>query len=416
MCNGGITSDCRFAFPITKRTAALLLALACAVHAQETPAPQPTSSTAKAIPISFVPPPMDGTISLGIYDAKGTLVRVLHREADVEEFEAGTDALKTSWDGKNDAGEMMPSGKYHARGYAVDADVEGVGYFFNDWVTDEKSLRITKITAIELENGVPLLSAKLVDGGTLSLLGDMNANVMNTGQERPRHDKCEGAAGLAQVVEPISCAPGKGSTRWVIDRVAHEGTEVKQFSGSGELLRRLSIPAEDPQPQQIAASQDADMILLLEENSARQRLRSLTLLATKSDSGQAISDWKVEWEKTIAVHKDFGVANGKPVASGGKAPGDRISAKLQANALQKDARSTLEIVVGYDADGSFLKTANGLPLQSISETPHLTRIVLAPHGENTIDVFQDDAAVVEQFRATDLNQMMAFDCGEIELK
>jgi hypothetical protein len=72
MCNGGSTSDRRFAFPITKRTAALLLALACAVHAQETPAPQPTSSTAKAIPISFVPPPMDGTISLGIYDAKGT--------------------------------------------------------------------------------------------------------------------------------------------------------------------------------------------------------------------------------------------------------------------------------------------------------------------------------------------------------
>ncbi|HEY0369828.1 MAG TPA: hypothetical protein VGC85_09545, partial [Chthoniobacterales bacterium] len=77
---------------------------------------------------------------------------------------------------------------------------------------------------------------------------------------------------------------------------------------------------------------------------------------------------------------------------------------------------TLQVVVGYDEDGSFLKTADGLPLQSISETQHLTRIVLAPRGEKAIDIFQDDGAVVEQFRATDLDQMAAFDAGEIELK
>ena len=57
--------------------------------------------------ISFLPPPLDGTISLGIYDAKGKLVRVLHREADINEFTIGTDALSTTWDGKNDAGRMF---------------------------------------------------------------------------------------------------------------------------------------------------------------------------------------------------------------------------------------------------------------------------------------------------------------------
>ena len=61
--------------------------------------------------ISFLPPPLDGTISLGIYDAKGKLVRVLHREADINEFNIGTDALSTTWDGKDDAGENVPAGK-----------------------------------------------------------------------------------------------------------------------------------------------------------------------------------------------------------------------------------------------------------------------------------------------------------------
>ena len=86
--------------------------------------------------ISFLPPPLDGTISLGIYDAKGKLVRVLHREADINEFKIGADALSTTWDGKDDAGENAPAGKYSAHGFVVgDLKIEGVGFFFNDFVT-----------------------------------------------------------------------------------------------------------------------------------------------------------------------------------------------------------------------------------------------------------------------------------------
>ncbi|MFL6541501.1 MAG: FlgD immunoglobulin-like domain containing protein [Chthoniobacterales bacterium] len=382
-----------------KRLTCLLVSLAVvlAVHAQ-TPPP------ARDVKISFIPPPTEGTISLGIYDAKGTLVRVLHRETEVDELEAGNDALITHWDGKNDAGEPLPSGKYHARGYAVDADIEGIGYFFNDWVTDEDSLRIARITAIEIENGVPLLSVKLADGRGISLLCDVNANIMNTGDERPRRDTCDDA---------LSCATGKDNTRWTIARTGSDATQVKQFSSNGELLRHLTINPQDPQPQQIAASKDSDTILLLEENAAMQRLRSLTLVTTNEGN----SDWKIDFEKKIVAHQNFNVEIGKPVTSGGKTPTDRVSVKLQPNELQNKNRVTLEIVVGYDADGSFLKTADGLPLQSISETQHLTRIVLAPQGEkNRVDIFQDDGAVVEQFRASDLDQMAAFDGGEFDLK
>ena len=97
--------------------------------------------------ISFLPPPLDGTISLGIYDAKGKLVRVLHREADINEFKIGADALSTTWDGKDDGGENVPAGKYSAHGFVVgDLKIEGVGFFFNDWMTAEDSPRISRIS------------------------------------------------------------------------------------------------------------------------------------------------------------------------------------------------------------------------------------------------------------------------------
>jgi hypothetical protein len=132
----------------TKANAAILTAfLASALFAQESPTPTPfvmpeespassispegsatplpapeqtpSVSLAKSVRISFVPPPLEGRISLGIYDAKGRLVRVLHQEADLNEFKIGADALVTQWDGKNDDGEDLPAGKYHARGYLV---------------------------------------------------------------------------------------------------------------------------------------------------------------------------------------------------------------------------------------------------------------------------------------------------------
>jgi hypothetical protein len=41
---------------------------------------------------------------------------------------------------------------------------------------------------------------------------------------------------------------------------------------------------------------------------------------------------------------------------------------------------------------------------------------LAAKGENAVDVWQDDGTAVHQFRISDVDQIMAFDCGEIELK
>jgi hypothetical protein len=81
--------------------------------------PTPTASPARSIRITFVPPPLQGTISLGIYDAEAKLVRVLKQEAELDEFEVGDDGLSIRWDGKDDSGYDVTAGKYRARGYVV---------------------------------------------------------------------------------------------------------------------------------------------------------------------------------------------------------------------------------------------------------------------------------------------------------
>jgi hypothetical protein len=193
------------------------------------------------------------------------------------------------------------------------------------------------------------------------------------------------------------------------------------LSKNHELLRRIAIAENEPQPQAIAASTAEDRIFLVEEapHSSVNRLRALSLAESKTDGANGeVSGWKIDFEKKIIEHRNFSIENGKPIPSNSttKIPPAKISVKLQPNPLLADARVAVELAVGFDEDGSFLKTSDGLPLCSISETPALIRGLLAAHGSNALDVFQDDGAVVEQFRVTGVDQMMSFDCGGFELK
>jgi hypothetical protein len=420
--------------------------LALIARGQESPTPDPSvTPPTRSVRISFLPPPLDGAISLGIYDAKGKLIRVLHREADINEFKIGSDALSTTWDGKDDAGGNAPAGKYSAHGFVVgDLKIDGVGFFFNDWITSEDSPRIKHIDNLR-EQGDKLLLLVALSGGRDAIVtcdpsGKILASMLE-GPDRftelfePGHVGVQIESGKLLIyaaeewkplswpslIKPEHAALGSGGTIWLIDHVAENAAtvEVKQFAANGEFLRRLAYRPNDPQPKMVAASAREDKIFVLEETSELQRVRGLSLLATKTEGGeQPISDWKVDFEKRIVAHKDFSLVEGKPVASspaGANAP-EKLKIKLQSNPLLGDARLTVELAVGFDEDGSFLKASDGLPLFSISETPKLTRGLLAPHGSNALDVFQDDGAVVEQFRVTGVDQIMSFDCGGFELK
>jgi hypothetical protein len=207
------------------------------VTASPTPEQTPSASPARNVRISFVPPPLEGTISLGIYDRTGKLVRVLHQEAKLNEFKIGADALVTQWDGKNDDQGDLPAGKYHARGY---------------------------------------------------------------------------------LVGPLK-------------------------------VEELSHPT----------------------------------------------------------------AAGTPP---GNNPTTNVKVKLVPNPLANDKRSIVDVGIGFDSDGSYLKTIDELPLFTVSESPNLVRASITKNGEKSVDVWQDDGAVPRQFRVSNVDKMMAFDCGEFELK
>jgi hypothetical protein len=391
--------------------------------AQESPTPSPVpSAPARSVRISFAPPPIEGTISLGIYDRNGKLVRILHRESETDDFTIEHDALLTEWDGKNDAGEDLPPGKYGARGYAVGAlAIEGIAYFFNDWVIDENSPHIARITGLALNHNELNLAAHLASGEDACVVYDPARDTMiGIAKNRSLPTTQNPALKADDAIDPIAFAPGRNNTLWVVDHPekGSKELEVKQLSATREILRRLSYQAKEPQPKAIVAAPNEDKIFVLEENSDLQRVRGLTLIATTTDAEkqQAVSDWKVDLEKKIVAHKDFTLDNGKPIPTAGKAAPGRIIQKLQPNPLKQDKRGSVELAVGVDSDGSYLKTSDGLPLRTISETPNLVRALLTSHGEKTIDVFQDDDAVVEQFRISGTDQMMAFDCGDFELK
>ena len=118
-----------------------------------TPEQTPSASPARSVRIIFVPPPLEGTISLGIYDGNGKLVRVLHQEAELNEFIVGADALVTQWDGKNDDGEDLSAGKYHARGYAIGhVKIEETGKTQEPPLIDSPDFVRVKLVANPLEN------------------------------------------------------------------------------------------------------------------------------------------------------------------------------------------------------------------------------------------------------------------------
>ena len=385
------------------------------------PSPSPSTPPLRRVVLRFALPPMEGTISLGIYDHEGKLVRALHREDAISEFSAGHDALETVWDGNDDKGNPVPVGKYGARGYVVgDLKVEGIEYFFNDWVTDEKSPHIRHLWQLWMDNGELHVNADLANDKKTTFVCDQSTGAI-TGEIPLRFGvHCNEIPALPNLIAPIDCAAGRNGTTWFVDTRGGNGPhQVKQISRNHELLRRLDYVGDDPQPVPIEASATEEKIFVLEQNELLQRFRGLGLIRTMTDTAEGtVSDWKSFFDKKIIAHQNFSLVKDKPVAASATAGGapDKIAQTLLPNPLQHDRPGRATLAVGLDPDGSFLRTEDGLPLRTISDTPNLSRALINSTGNKAADVFQDDGAVVEQYRISGLDQMMAFDCGDFELK
>src|SRR6201987_3369481 len=119
--------------------------------------------------LMFLPPPVEGLISLGVYDTHGKLVRVLKQAAEVDSFKSGLNGLFVDWDGADVTGKAVSAGKYFACGVLIgDVNISGVAYHLNDWVDDAQNLRVKTISSPALLGGRSL--AVLADTGHQEIL------------------------------------------------------------------------------------------------------------------------------------------------------------------------------------------------------------------------------------------------------
>jgi len=138
----------------------ILIGLSCATRSEQT-----EEETAGTHQLMFIPPPEEGVISLGVYDAGGKLVRVLKRAAEIDSFKSGLNGLFIDWDGKDSNGDPAPAGKYSARGVLVgDVNVSGQAYHLNDWVDPSLTMPAKRILSAAFLNGKSI--GAFAEGGT----------------------------------------------------------------------------------------------------------------------------------------------------------------------------------------------------------------------------------------------------------
>jgi len=93
-----------------------------------------------------------------------------------------------------------------------------------------------------------------------------------------------------------------------------------------------------------------------------------------------------------------------------------VKVRLTANPLFNDERTTIEVGIGFDEQGCFLKTAEGLPIFTVASVANVTRASLKKAGEKAVDAWFESAGAPQQLRISNVNKMMAFDCGDLVLK
>ena len=276
-----------------------LIALALPNFAQDDAPPPPKK---EGVQITFLPPPLEGTVSLGIYDAAGKLVRTLHREATQKDFVVGLNGFITRWDGRDDAGQLLAPGKYSARGWMVgNLAIEGVAFHCNDWMKDDDSPRIARVVGVKnagrddvhiilrgVDGKEQTMGWSLVKEGAVPPKIEVTADVED-GKVVVRKAGSSHTVALGDGESAVAVSVGHGGHVWAIVE-SPAGREVRAYSEEGEFLRRLAYAKDEPAPKQIAASHWSEMIFLLDENDREQRLRALVLVA--GEGKEAVSTWK----------------------------------------------------------------------------------------------------------------------------
>ena len=409
-------------------------------------AQEPTRPAANTIQITFLPPPLEhATYSLGIFDAKtNKLVRRLQEFALEKDFTVGLNGLSTTWDGRDDTGKPVAPGRYAARGHAVGPlKIMGESIQGNDWTAANEALRLVRVDTLSLvpaDGGLALVGL-LADGHLVlarfggekseclwqrELPTDPEANIVPWPNGLTLYetslvvfapsftatfhleDGTPNTPAIPQNLPPArpNQSVGKDGSTWKI-----EDGVLSQYSPQGERLRTLAHRESDPVPVAVSASKTADRLYLLESGKDLQRVRGLSWLETREESGHPVSTWQTFFDCSIhAPEKGSVDVDNLPNAT---AP---VEINLDDNPLSPGKPQKIRLVAAFDAKGSYLATADGLRLRRVSERPNLENAHLAKgKPPSPLAFFQYDGAATDEFSITGVHRIMAFDAGEFEL-
>jgi hypothetical protein len=179
---------------------------------------------------TFAVPDFDSTISLGIFDQEGRLVRRLAEQVPERDFFIGLNGLVAYWNGKNDAGETVAPGTYEVRGFAVGTmSEEPDAVLGNDWWEALGA----EIAPVEIEDiGIGpeeslILLGKNSEGRAVVLSLDPHAQILRWSQILP--DEKTGPWILAQPTR-----------EWVL--LLLEGDFLLLDAAGGTVIARGTIP------------------------------------------------------------------------------------------------------------------------------------------------------------------------------
>lgn len=412
--------------PLFRSTALLvLLALVLPLRAGEDDDLPPPPSKKEGVQITFLPPPMEGTLSLGLYDKGGKLVRTLHREATDKEFTKGLNGFITQWDGCDDSGKPAPNGTYVARGWLVgDLQVEGVAFHGNDWIKNDDSPRYTHVLAVKnngrdeidvvltaLDGSEQTVGWKLAKPGAAEPTDPGVQAALDDGRLVIRKGASVAPVAMEDGEKTVAASVGFGGRVWAICETP-KGREVRAYADNGEFLRRLAYAPEEPAPTQLAASPWSESIFLLEENAAGQRIRALALGDPKPDGSPT---WKTIYQKRIVFTDTFAAAAPALGRVTPPAAAEEVTIRSKPNPLLKNAKTELKLHVSADPKGTLLVSADGLPLTHLTDTAPLKWSALVQEKDALL-FFEGDGAVVGEFKIGKPSNIMAFTAGDYELK
>lgn len=431
----------------------------------------------KKISVQLTPPPFEGTVSAGVYDEKGNLIRTLLKEAEPESLPAALNGWILSWDGKRADGTEVSPGKYWIRGViSGDVNIEGKAWHFNDWMDPEHpenapvktenveflpdgGLRVTQIDTTgktrlnELDKDGKLVRNEVLesrkrppDHGFIARGNDLLQVDATTGVEtkagslsspitlvvaRGKTVLVSDGAKIFQwreqslVEVPVEIegkirdlAIGKEGGFWVVVDEG-KGMELRSYDLAGSFDRQLPADSQSLPIEHVTVSEDDHTVALIGRNSSSEMVRVLQITkASMPEPGDAesVSYWKTILQRQIVQCQTFGIdpATGKPIPKGDLPKASPIEVTLIDNPLEPGKREALKLRAQSLENGVWISTENGLPLFRAVAGEQSDRFVLLPEKQTgSARLFVLQFGAVAEFEITGLEQLMQISSDEI---